>query len=106
MSIGDLRHRVDLQAPTRVSDGMGGFTNSFTAVASSIAAAIWPTSAQDVIQANATVLVVTHRIRIRYRSVLKTSWRVSWGGRYFTIVSIIDPNTDHKFLDLLVKEAT
>ncbi len=105
MNAGDLRHRVDLQAPTRVSDGMGGFTNSFTAVASSIPAAIWPVSANDVIQANATVMVVTHRIRIRYRSVLKTSWRVSWGGRYFTIVSIIDPNMKHEFLDLLCKEA-
>jgi len=106
MKIGDLNKRITLQAPTKVSDGMGGFSTVFSAVASSIAAAIWPVSASDTIQANATVMVVTHRIRIRYRSVLKTSWRVSWGGRYFTIVSIIDPSMDHKFLDLLVKEAT
>ena len=105
MSIGDLNKRIILQAPTKVSDGMGGTVNTFSTVASSVAAAIWPVSASDQIQAQATVLVVTHRIRIRYRSVLKTSWRVSWGGRYFTIVSIIDPNTDHKFLDLLCKEA-
>jgi len=105
MSIGDLNKRIILQAPTKVSDGMGGTVNTFSTVASSIAAAIWPVSASDQIQAQATVLVVTHRIRIRYRSVLKTSWRVSWGGRYFTIVSIIDPNTDHKFLDLMCKEA-
>lgn len=102
---GDLNKRIVLQAPAKVSDGMGGFTNTYTAVASSVPAAIWPASAGDVIQAQATVMVVTHRIRIRYRSVLKTSWRVSWSGRYFTIVSIIDPNMEHKYLDLMCKEA-
>jgi SPP1 family predicted phage head-tail adaptor len=102
---GDLNKRITIQAPTKVSDGMGGFTNSYTAVASSIPAAIWPVSSADQIQAQATVLVISHRIRIRYRSVLKTSWRISWAGRYFAIVSIIDPNMDHKYLDLLCKEA-
>jgi SPP1 family predicted phage head-tail adaptor len=102
--IGDLNKRITIQAPTKVSDGMGGFVNSYSDAAT-VWGAIWPTSAQDTIQANATVMVVTHRIRIRYRSVLNTSWRVSWGGRYFTIVSIIDPNTGHKFLDLLCREA-
>jgi SPP1 family predicted phage head-tail adaptor len=106
MFAGDLNKRITIEAPTKIGDGMGGYTEAYIAVASSIAAAIWPVSANDTIQANATVMVVTHRIRIRYRSVLKTSWRVSWAGRYFTIVSIIDPSMDHKFLDLLVKEAT
>ena len=104
MSIGDLSKRVTLQHPTKVSDGMGGWTVTFTDAAT-VWGSVWPVSANDTIQANATVMVVTHRIRIRYRSVLKTSWRVSWAGRYFTIVSIIDPNTDHKFLDLLCREA-
>lgn len=104
MSIGDLKKRVTLQAPTKVSDSMGGFVNSYSDMAT-VYAAIWPVSAADQIQAQATVLVVSHRIRIRYRSVLKTSWRVSWGGRYFTIVSIIDPNMEHKYLDLMCKEA-
>ena len=102
--IGDLNKRITIQAPTKVSDGMGGFVNSYSDAAT-VWGSVWPVSANDTIQANATVMVVTHRIRIRYRSVLKTSWRVSWGGRYFTIVSIIDPNTDHKFLDLMCKEA-
>ena len=104
MSIGDLNKRLTLQHQTKTSDGMGGWVSVWTDAAT-VWGAIWPTSAQDTIQANATVMVVTHRIRIRYRSVLKTSWRVSWAGRYFTIVSIIDPSMDHKFLDLLCKEA-
>lgn len=85
---------------------MGGFTVTWTAVASSIAAAIWPVSANEIIQAQAPTMVVTHRIRIRYRSVLKSGWRVSWGGRYFNIVSVIDVNMNHKYIDLMAKEAT
>lgn len=102
---GDLNKRITIQAPTKVSDGMGGFTNSYTAVASSIPAAIWPVSANDQIQANATVMVVSHRIRIRYRSVLKTSWRIKFGNRYFTIVSITCPNEAREFIDIMCKEA-
>lgn len=103
--IGDLNKRITLQAPTRISDGMGGFSTVFSTVASSVAAAIWPVSANDIIQANSTTMLVTHRIRIRYRSVLKTSWRVKFGTNYYTIVSILNPNMARKHLDLLCKEA-
>lgn len=104
MAIGDLNKRITLQAPTKVSDSMGGFVNSYSDMAT-VYAAIWPVSASDTIQANATVMVISHRIRIRYRSVLKTSWRISFAGKYYSIVSIIDPNMAHKMLDLMCKEA-
>lgn len=83
---------------------MGGFTISYTSVAN-VFCAIWPVSATELIQAQATTMVMTHRIRIRYRAILKPSWRVSWAGRYFAIVSIVDPNMAHRWLDILVKEA-
>ena len=84
---------------------MGGTISVWTDAAT-VWGAIWPTSAQDVIQANATTMVVTHRLRIRYRSVLKTSYRIKFGNRYFAIVSIICPNEARKFLDLMCKEAS
>jgi SPP1 family predicted phage head-tail adaptor len=83
---------------------MGGFSLSFV-TAATIWAAIWPVSANEVVAANATSMVISHRIRIRYRSVLKSSWRLKFGNRYFAIVSIINPNEAGEFLDLLVKEA-
>ena len=106
MFAGDLNKRITIEAPTKIGDGMGGYTEAYTAVASSIPAAIWPVSAGDVIQANASTMVVSHRIRVRYRAVLKSSWRIVWAGRYFAIVSIIDPSMEHKFLDLMCKEST
>ena len=103
--IGDLNKRISLQQQTKAADGRGGFTVTWADAATSIAAAIWPVSANEQIRAQATAMTVTHRIRIRYRSVLKSGWRVSWAGRYFDIVSIVDQNMAHKYLDLLCKEA-
>ena len=104
MNIGDLNKRVTLQYQTKTSDGMGGWTVSFVDHAT-IWAAIWPTSANEIIAANAISMVVSHRIRIRYRSVLKAAWRIKFGNRYFAIVSIINPNESGEWLDIMVKEA-
>ena len=103
--IGDLNKRIDIIATTKVGDGMGGFSETDTTVASSIPAAIWPTSAKDITAMNTTTMVISHRVRVRYRSVLRSSWRLKFGNRYFAIVSIIDPNEEHKFLDLMCKES-
>ena len=103
--IGDLNKRIDLIATTKVGDGMGGLTETDITVASSIPAAIWPTSAKDMTVMNSTTMVISHRVRVRYRSVLRSSWRLKFGNRYFAIVSIIDPNEEHKFLDLMCKES-
>lgn len=104
MRIGDLDKRAVLQYSTRIPDGMGGFTVTW-ADAASVWAAIWPVSAVEAIKANQTSMTITHRIRIRYRSMIKASWRISYAGRYFNVVSIIDPNTAHRWLDLMCKEA-
>jgi len=103
MNIGDLKKRITLQYSTRVSDGGGGSTVTWNEGAT-IYAAIWPMSANEQVQAMQTAMTVTHRIRVRYRRDIKASWRIAYAGRYFNIVSIIDPNMAHKFLDILVKE--
>ena len=104
MKAGDLNKRITFQHQTKVPDGMGGFTMTWTDAAT-VWAAIWPVSASEVVQANAPVMVVSHRIRIRYRSVMKASWRIQFGNRYFNIVSIINPNQEGRILDIMVKES-
>ena len=100
----ELDKRITFQHQTKVPDGMGGFTATWTDAAT-VWAAIWPVSASETIQAAQATMTVTHRIRIRFRSVMKASWRISWAGRYFNIVSIIDPNMAHRWIDILCKEA-
>jgi len=104
MKAGELNKRITLQYQTKVPDGLGGFTTTWTDAAT-VWAAIWPVSANEQVQANATTMVISHRIRIRYRSVLKPSWRIKYGDKYFSIVSIINPNQAGRILDIMCKEA-
>lgn len=100
----DLNKTITLQYKTKVSDGMGGFTVTW-ADAATIWAGIWPISANEQIQAQASTMTITHRIRIRYRNTIKAGWRIKFADRYFNIVSIVDTNMAHRWLDVMCKEA-
>lgn len=102
--IGELDKRIDIQAPTKTSDNMGGFTVTWVNVGASIPAAVWPVTAKEQIVAQAEKIIITHRIRIRYRSGIRGTWRIKYAGKYFNIVSIIDQNSRHQWLDILAKE--
>lgn len=102
--IGSLNKRIILQSMTKVGDGMGGFTESDVDM-DTVWAAIWPTSGNDQIQSMQPVGTITHKIRIRYRRDIRTSWKIKFGNRYFAIVSPpINPNERNEWLDLLCRE--
>lgn len=103
MNSGALRHSIELQSFTSTPDGMGGFTRAW-ATAATIRAAIWPTSAVEQKRADAPTMAVTHTIRIRSYSGMSASWRVKFGTRYFSIVSIIDKDEKRVQMDLLCRE--
>ena len=104
MRIGDLNKRIELQAATRVSDGMGSFTETYSTIAT-VWAAIWPISANELVRSMKETMEISHRIRIRYRSALRPDWRLKFGNRYLNIVSIINPNEKNELLDLMCREA-
>lgn len=105
MNVGSLNKRITIEAPTKAPDGMSGFTDIWTAVASDVPAAIWPVSGKEIIRGESVAAIATDRIVIRYRKVMRTSWRISWAGKYFNIVSIVDPNRSHEWLHILCKVA-
>lgn len=102
---GALNKRITIQYPTKVSDGMGSWTVSWWDYAT-IWAAVWPTSAVEIVQSMQIEMMVTHRIRIRYRSTFNPAWRIKFGNRYFSIVSKLNPGERNEWLDLICKEAT
>ena len=104
MRIGDLNKKVLIQYPTKAGDNMGGWTTTWND-GDSVFASIWPITAAEQIQAGASTMVVSHRIRMRYRSDIRANWRLKYHHKYFNIVSIIDRNMNHRMLELLVKEA-
>ena len=103
MNIGSLNKRIEIQSPTLTSDGMGGFDTVFATVAT-VWSAIWPTSASERIQSMGAVMTISHRIRIRYRSDIRSGWRLKFKDRYFDIVSIVNPSESNRMLDIMCKE--
>jgi SPP1 family predicted phage head-tail adaptor len=103
MSIGDLNQRITIQSQTRTSDGMGGWTETWATLAT-VWAAVWPVSAREILKAGQTSMEITHRIKIRYRAGVDPSYRILFGTRYFSIMSIINVGERGEWLELLCKE--
>jgi len=104
MRASELRHRIIIQASTKISDGMGSFTTSWSDVAT-IWAGIWPLRPKEVIENMRAEGKLTHRIRIRYRKNLTSANRLKFGNRYFNIKGPpINPNERNIYLDIMAEE--
>lgn len=103
MNIGELNKRVTLQHQVKTSDGMGGYSVTWTDSAE-VWAAIWPVSASEIVKGDRSGMEITHRIRIWYRPEITSAWRIQRGERYFNIISIVNPSESNRLLDLLCKE--
>jgi len=105
MFAGDLNKRITIEAPTRISDGMGGYTESFTAIAT-----VWAKKtthrSDEAVQAMATTGTAIHNFRIRYRTDVKSSWRIKEGNAYMAIIGPPIEVERRKWLDITAKEAT
>lgn len=89
VTIGDLRHRVQIEAAARTSDGGGGATISWTLVAD-VWAAIWPRNSDEMFELDRVAGKATHDIWIRFRSDVKPDMRIRFGARVFDIRGVID----------------
>jgi SPP1 family predicted phage head-tail adaptor len=103
MQIGQLNKRIQLQLPTRVSDGMGGFEISFSTVAT-VWAKKWTVSSSELMADMKVNMVRVQKFCIRYRSVLLPSWRIKYGTTFYNITGI-DPDEKNEFIYLTVKES-
>lgn len=106
MKAGDLRHTISMQTQTDITDGMGGFTTSWANVSGmgSVRAAIWPLKSNESLDAMKIEHVITHKIRIRYRSGVTTKHRILFGSRTFNVISILNPDERNIMLEMLCEE--
>lgn len=101
--IGALRARLILEAPTDVTDDNGGFIRTFSTLAT-VWGEITPTRGRPSFDANQSEQVLSHRIRIRYRSDVSAQNRLRLGARIFTIRNVMDEGEDKRFLRLDCEE--
>lgn len=103
MRAGLLKHRVTIKTPTRVADGMGGFTVTWTDVAT-VWAAIWPLKGQEKIESMKLEHEITHRIRMRYRSDVTYEDRLLYKTRTFRVIDFRNIDESDVQLEVLAKE--
>jgi len=111
MRSGDLKHRFTWETQTRVADGGGSFTVTWTPVpgCTNLPASKWPLKSAESFEGGRTVAIADYRVRIRYRAPFKSSWRGHdlFTGGYVSIVSRpLDLDDKHQFLEFLVKEVS
>jgi len=108
MRAGQLRHKISIQEQTDTSDGMGGFSTSWSDITGmeSVQAAIWPLSSKESLDSMKLELSVTHKIRIRYRSGITAKNRIAFGARIFNIISLTNHDERDISWDILATEDT
>ena len=109
MRAGTLRHTVAIQESTETASGMGDFTTTWATVSGmgSVPASIWPIRATERIDAMKMESMVTHRVRIRYRSGVTSKMRIYWADKSKTFQIIgtpINPDERNIYLEMIVTE--
>jgi SPP1 family predicted phage head-tail adaptor len=102
-TIGNLRHRLMIEAPDDEPDGAGGFVRVWNPLGQAWAA-IEPLSAAAAVVADQRVGALTHRVLLRLRRDLTLNHRFRLGARVFTIRVLRDREEDGRFLECLVAE--
>ncbi len=101
--IGEMRHRLALQAPLASADGGGGTTRTWALVAE-VWGALRPYAGGESVEADGLGGSVSHEVWIRYRAGLAPEMRFALGTRIFEIRAVIDSGERHRFLRCLVEE--
>jgi SPP1 family predicted phage head-tail adaptor len=102
-AIGELRHRLVIEAPVETPDEAGGVARTFSALAT-VWAAIEPVSADHRLIADRAMAALSHRIVLRRRDDLTLNHRFRLGARVFAIRALRDPEERGEFLECLVSE--
>lgn len=87
MNVGDFRHEVEIEAPTRTTSG-GTWSESWAAVSPSpVFALVMPVNdrVMERIAGNAVLSASTHVVEMRYHDGVTTKCRLVFKGRYLNV---------------------
>jgi SPP1 family predicted phage head-tail adaptor len=99
ISSSTMTRRVELYAPTRVSDGEGGYTTTFT-----LQETVWgdfrpAQSTRALLEAELT-FYQDAKVYIRYGTTISDTYQLKVEGKTYTIHSINDVDNQHRFLEI------
>lgn len=103
MPVGQMRERVIIQQESNVSDGMGGVTLGWSAVAT-VWARVAPLRGMEAQQARQVQDVQSYKVTMRYRSDVTPKMRLVWGSKTLNIRAVINPDEKSRYSELLCDE--
>ena len=101
--IGALRHRLALQEETRGADAGGGYTLTWSDIAT-VWGRVEPLTGAERLQAMRLESRVSHRVTIRHRTGVSAGMRLLHDGRALNIRTVIDPDERRHWLELMCEE--
>ena len=99
--------RVTLQNPgPAVSNGTGGYTQTWVDLPPSVDAEVAPASAHSLerVAAGTVIVSATHEVTIPYRAGVSNRTRVLLNGRHLNVTSVVDKDERHVELVLICEE--
>jgi SPP1 family predicted phage head-tail adaptor len=102
-TIGELRHRLRLEAAVRSPDGGGGADTAWEPVGD-VWASVKAVGGTEQVSAEALAGRVTHEIWIRHRGDAAPAMRFVAGARAYDIRAVLDPDGGRRWLRCLVEE--
>lgn len=109
--ISQLNKRITFQYQAKVSDGMGGSTSTWTDLPTN--STVWAKKtahrSNEAVQAMATTGTALYNFRIRYRTDIKSSYRIKEGNKYMNIIGPpmeVNEGIGGRYMDITAKEAT
>ena len=103
MRSGRLRHRLVLQSPSDTRDSYGASVPGWS-TETTVWGAIEPLSGKEYFSQQAVQAEAQVRIVIRYNSSIQETWRITNGGMYYAIVSIINNDTRDRMQTIMCRE--
>ena len=103
MRAGRLRHRLTLHSKTETRDSYGASLVSWTKQGT-VWGAIEPLSGREFFAQQQTQSEASVRIVMRYYSGIDETWRISSGGKYYDIETIINDGERDRMLTLMCRQ--
>lgn len=101
--VSQLKKRVTIQTLSVLSDGQGGWSESWVD-GDTVWASIEPLKGYERFQAMQMQTPVTHKLGMRYRSDVNTGIRLKYGDRIFSVEEVLNVNEDSRFLEIKAVE--
>lgn len=96
-----MTRQVLLYAPTRTSDGQGGYTTTF-ALQSTVWGDLRPDDKNRAVDESELQFDQRNRLYIRYGATIDVNYEVEIDGIRYTIHSIKDVENQHRFYELVI----